>query len=197
MGEKFSVAFVGRIKNGVLYKILKEKGWSQAEFARQIGVHMTQVSSWMLMKSVPLKEETLKKIEELTGRLREDIFPELLQTEEWREFMEQAPREYAVVREISMKTLMSRQNPLALQSVEDEYLELEKTAEESRALQDALNILTPRERTVVEMHTGIGDTKQSTLAQIADAIDISPERVRQLEARAFRKMRWKINKVRG
>ncbi len=194
MNEKFSVAFVGRIKNGAIYEFLKQKGWSQAEFARRLGVRMTDVSNWMLLKKVPHKEETLKKIEHLMGRLREDIFPELLQTKEWQEFIEQAPREYAVIREISVKALMARQNPLALPSVEDEYLEEEEAAESLRALQDALDILTPKERMIIEMHTGLGDTEQLTLVQIGDALGISAERTRQIERSAFRKLRWNLNK---
>lgn len=196
MDEKFFVAFVGRIKNGILYEFLKNKGWSQAEFARQLGASMIQVSNWMLLKSAPRKETILQKIEELTGRLREDIFPELLHTKEWQEFMADAPREYAVIREISARALRAGKNPLALPSPEEKYFEQEEEAESLRTLRDALGTLTPRELEIVKAHFGIDAEHEAskTLIDIGKSIGISQERVRQIERSAFRKLHRKLRR---
>ncbi|TAK20493.1 MAG: sigma-70 family RNA polymerase sigma factor [Chloroflexota bacterium] len=49
--------------------------------------------------------------------------------------------------------------------------------------------LNPRERRVVEMRFGISDGKARTLAEVGDELQISRERVRQIETDALRKLR--------
>jgi RNA polymerase primary sigma factor len=49
--------------------------------------------------------------------------------------------------------------------------------------------LSPREQKVVAMRFGLDGREGSTLKQIADALDLSRERVRQIEARALRRLR--------
>lgn len=58
-----------------------------------------------------------------------------------------------------------------------------------RRLLQALTALTPRERTVVCEHFGLAGTGESTLEQIGERLGVTKERVRQIEKRAFRKLR--------
>ena len=53
----------------------------------------------------------------------------------------------------------------------------------------ALNTLTPIEEEVLRLHHGIGDSDEHTLDEIAKKIHRSRERVRQIEAKALRKLR--------
>jgi len=56
-------------------------------------------------------------------------------------------------------------------------------------LEKILRVLDPRERRILEWRYSLKGEESLTLAQIGDRIGLSRERVRQLEARALRKLR--------
>ena len=56
-------------------------------------------------------------------------------------------------------------------------------------LYEILKTLTPREETVVKMRYGIGFDHEYTLEEVGKELCITRERVRQIEAKAFRKIR--------
>lgn len=56
-------------------------------------------------------------------------------------------------------------------------------------IHDALDRLSERERFVLSMRFGIGDEREHTLAEVADKLGVSLERVRQIQVRAISKMR--------
>ncbi len=58
-----------------------------------------------------------------------------------------------------------------------------------RELQQLLSDLSSRERDVIRMRFGLGDGHPYSLAEIGRALDLSRERVRQIEAKALQKLR--------
>ena len=58
-----------------------------------------------------------------------------------------------------------------------------------RDLQQLLADLTSRERDVIQMRFGLGDGHPYSLSEIGRALDLSRERVRQIEAKALQKLR--------
>ncbi len=66
--------------------------------------------------------------------------------------------------------------------------------EDGRILQEQVNKildnLTVRERTIIEYRFGLIDGKCRTLEEVANEFYITRERVRQIEAKALRKLRW-------
>jgi RNA polymerase primary sigma factor len=56
-------------------------------------------------------------------------------------------------------------------------------------LNEALTLLTPRERAVITFRYGIGDGRSRTLLEVGKELGISRERVRQLEVVGLKKMR--------
>lgn len=59
----------------------------------------------------------------------------------------------------------------------------------SRAIDDALTELPERERQVLELRFGLSDDQPKTLREIGEIMDLSRERVRQIESRALNKLR--------
>jgi RNA polymerase primary sigma factor len=52
-----------------------------------------------------------------------------------------------------------------------------------------LKSLTPREEKVLRMRFGIGERRDHTLEEIGQDFDVTRERIRQIEAKALRKLR--------
>jgi len=56
-------------------------------------------------------------------------------------------------------------------------------------VQNALSVLTERERQVLEMRFGLVDGKDHTLEEVGKYFNVTRERIRQIEAKALRKLR--------
>jgi RNA polymerase primary sigma factor len=57
------------------------------------------------------------------------------------------------------------------------------------SIQDALAVLTDRERQVLEMRYGLVDGRDHTLEEVGQYFNVTRERIRQIEAKALRKLR--------
>ncbi len=58
-----------------------------------------------------------------------------------------------------------------------------------QASSDILSTLTPREAKVLKMRFGIGMNTDHTLQEVGKQFDVTRERIRQIEAKALRKLR--------
>lgn len=58
-----------------------------------------------------------------------------------------------------------------------------------RHMEDAMQILSPRERQVLRLRYGLEDGRDHTLGEIADLLGVSSERIRQIEVASLQKMR--------
>ena len=68
------------------------------------------------------------------------------------------------------------------------YFDAEKT-ETSEQIQQVLKTLTPKEEMVIRMRFGIGADRDHTLEEVGRHLSITRERVRQIEAKALRKLK--------
>jgi RNA polymerase primary sigma factor len=59
----------------------------------------------------------------------------------------------------------------------------------SRHMDDAMQVLSPRERQVLRLRYGLSGGREHTLGEIADQLGVTSERVRQIESAALSKMR--------
>jgi len=119
--------------------------------------------------------------------------------EEVAEAMEVAPEKIhqivqAAQRTISLETPIGSEDETSLGDlIADEISETPyEAASESMLKRDvsaALGTLTPREKMVLELRFGLGHTHQHTLAEVGEQLQISRERVRQIENEALQKLR--------
>ena len=56
-------------------------------------------------------------------------------------------------------------------------------------MEGVLATLSPRERDVLRLRYGIDDGRMKTLEEIGQIFDVTRERIRQIEAKALRKLR--------
>jgi len=57
-------------------------------------------------------------------------------------------------------------------------------------LEQAMAILNPRERTIIEMRYGLQDGHYHTLDEVSAEFKLTRERIRQIEVKALRKLRY-------
>jgi RNA polymerase nonessential primary-like sigma factor len=131
-----------------------------------------------------------RKISQEKGRTAsiEDIANELEMTPpQVREVLLRVPRS------VSLETKVGKEKDTEL----GDLLETDDVSPEDslmrealrRDLQQLLADLTSRERDVIQMRFGLGDGQPYSLAEIGRALDLSRERVRQIEAKALQKLR--------
>ncbi len=63
-------------------------------------------------------------------------------------------------------------------------------------IDQVLATLTPREEKVIRMRLGIGETTDYTLEEVGDAFGLTRERIRQIEAKALKKLRHPLRRQR-
>jgi RNA polymerase primary sigma factor len=142
--------------------------------------------------------ETINKLSRLSRRLEQDIGREPLD-EELAAELELAPER---VREIKK----AAQEPVSLEipvgSEEDSHLGDFVPDEASLSpadvatrqmlkeqMDDVLDSLTVRERRVLQLRFGLEDGRQRTLEEVGREFGVTRERIRQIEAKALRKLR--------
>lgn len=77
---------------------------------------------------------------------------------------------------------------LSLEGDDDPYTPEIEDVSLSEGLSQAMERLSDRERFVVSMRFGIGTDREHTLAEVAELLGVSLERVRQIQVRALHKM---------
>ncbi|HLZ61005.1 MAG TPA: sigma-70 family RNA polymerase sigma factor [Ktedonosporobacter sp.] len=66
-----------------------------------------------------------------------------------------------------------------------------KTQQEQQSfIEQSLTVLNPRERTIIEMHYGLKDGRLLSLDEISVIFQLTRERIRQIEVKALRKLRY-------
>ena len=77
--------------------------------------------------------------------------------------------------------IQDKKSPLPSEIVSDVYL--------NDMIHKVLSTLTPREEKVLKMRFGIDEKKDHTLEEVGQDFDVTRERIRQIEAKALRKLR--------
>ena len=95
---------------------------------------------------------------------------------------------------VSMETPLNRDDETYIGDLieDDESDRPEATTAEELMRQDLgrmLSQLTPRERDIMHLRYGLEDGRQRTLEEVGKLFNITRERVRQIEHKAFRKLR--------
>jgi RNA polymerase nonessential primary-like sigma factor len=131
-----------------------------------------------------------RKISQEKGRVPtlEDIAVELDMTAaQVREVLLRVPRAVSLETKVGKERDTELGDLLETDGVSPEDMLMRESLH--RDLQQLLTDLTSREQDVIKMRFGLGDGQPYSLAEIGRALDLSRERVRQIEAKALQKLR--------
>jgi RNA polymerase primary sigma factor len=103
---------------------------------------------------------------------------------------------------VSLETPVGEEEEGTLGSVLEDVMAPSPEEEAGRQLlrervRNALDVLTPRERTVIELRFGIKDGRPRTLDIVGNELGVTRERARQIEAQALEKLRRSNGNLRG
>lgn len=129
------------------------------------------------------REPTLEELCERTQLSREKVM-RLLEASEALVSLDEC------VKDDGTTSLLERLNDAAASNPEEDALHVESL----EVLEHLMSWLNPQERLIVEKRFGLADGATSTLQEIGQELNITRERVRQLEARALKKLRMAVTR---
>lgn len=148
--------------------------------------------------------ETINKVMRVQRKLMQDLGREPTHEEIGKE-VELEPMKVAEIFKIAQKTtsletpIGDEEDSLLGDFIPDDAVDSPYQATTKRLLKEnvdeVLMTLTDRERKVVEMRFGLGGKKQMTLEEVGRKFGVTRERIRQIEAKALRKLRHPSRKM--
>lgn len=153
-----------------------------------VGIQATTVYDLLNLKAGPLRKDgTLRPVcVAIAGHLGLDVqwlFPDEVYRIKW-------PR--VVAKDVSHEHFVPRFVPLAraagllVSATQDQDLNVRQLGEQ---VAHQLHTLTPREEHVVKLLFGVAGHEEHTLGEVASIYNVSAERIRQVKAKALRKLR--------
>jgi len=142
--------------------------------------------------------ETINKLSRVYRKLSQELGREPTEAELAKE-MDMSPEKVGEILKISQQPV-SLETPLG----EEEESHLGDFVEDKKSippidaasrrllrekLEEVLQTLSPREREVLKMRFGLDDDRPRTLEEVGKAFNVTRERIRQIEAKALRKLR--------
>ncbi len=131
-----------------------------------------------------------RQIAQVKGRTAtvDDIAQELDMTaDQIRELLLRVPRSVSLETKVGKDKDTELGDLLETTDVSPEESMMRESLQET--LRQLLEDLTSRERDVIQMRFGLGDGQSYSLAEIGKSLDLSRERVRQIESKALQKLR--------
>lgn len=177
-----------KVRNNLLLTAMENAGYKTvAEFSRVCGVSQSQIGDFLNLKKAPITQEG--KLCTAAERIADCLclLPEDLWTPEQMQLALPTNRSHFKMSHKEMMLTLSRQTGELPEDVDLNKLLENKDLE--RVIGELLDGLTPREAKVLRLRFGIGVPNEYTLEEIAQKFDVTRERIRQIEAKAFRKLK--------
>ena len=173
-----------KIKNAPMLEIMRVYGYENAaDLSRASGIQQTTIGKYLNLKLAPWSSSRNKwklsivKIADCLKVPIESLFP--------TQHLEKCLPKNSIEAEIDLKELEQLSQGRLEPSIEDRLLE----ESQINIIDAALDTLLDREKKVLKMRHGIGYPESMTLHAIADEFSVTTERIRQIEAKALRKLK--------
>ena len=182
-----------KIKNNALHKAIFAKFPSVAVLCQthpDLSSQESSISALLSFKISPFKKNGQYRnvcltLEQILVVPAEDLFPKKL-------YQQVVGTPTTAVVEVSSFTALpaaAQKEILLLPAPTVEGLSQLELEELRERIGEVLNTLSPREGEIIKLRFGIPDGRTHTLDELAHIFRVNPERIRQIEARALRKLR--------
>jgi DNA-directed RNA polymerase specialized sigma subunit len=175
-----------KVKNNHILKRIEQAGYKTVgEFCRLNNRPNwpSRIGDYVNLKETPINSEGdfYPHVYEMANLL--NCSPEDLFTETQLQTALETNKRTLEVNEAEMKFMLTHQSePLLLEDV----LHKERL---SQKIDQAVNTLTPREAKVIRLRFGLNGVEPKTLEEAGWVLDVTRERIREIEAKALRKLR--------
>lgn len=182
-----------KIKNNLILKMAEDlwETTNQNEISRKIGISPSRFGGYINFKRDPIKyagginqvsgkivgwKSEVYKISEAFGCEPEDIFPEHLQKIRKNNYEIECDSQFLIED-------IKNQEELVLDS------------EIKKMISSSLQNLNRKEETILRLRFGFEEDGEHTFQEIANQLGLTRERVRQIEAKALRKLRVPLKEL--
>jgi transcriptional regulator with XRE-family HTH domain len=181
--EGVKISAITRFKHGALWGALKRLNWTQTDLAKKCGVSIGTISRIMLLKERP-SQRLADVLQSVLGGA--GVYIDV--TQEWPESFRGLPHGAVVeqTRDIDASQLDAYR--CFYDSLEKEAVNEDRLLMRDR-VRAALNTLDDREKQVIVARFGLDADTPMTLEDTGRKFRVTRERVRQMEAKAIRKLR--------
>ena len=181
----FPVALVGRVRNGYIQAAVQQYG-SCRRLADAAGLSYSTLINWLNMTEAPgsvllSRDEFKQKCVQFFGATVDEVFPEAV-----RRMNLTRALSFCVRKDVDLRLLEAYQ-PRMLP--EADPIACVFDTERRELIADALKVLTPNERKVLEMRFGMNDCDPMIYEECGRVMQLTRERIRQIERKAIRKVR--------
>lgn len=177
-----------KVRNNLLMTAIENAGYKNvAEFSRASGVSQNDIGKFLNLKKAPITQEgklgtAAEKIADCLGLLPEDLW-----TQEQMQLALPTNRSHFSMSHKEMMLTLSRNTGELLEDADlNKHME---NKDIERVVGELLDGLTPKESKVLRLRFGIGVSHEYTLEQIAESLDVTKNRIYQIEAKALRKLK--------
>lgn len=175
--------------NARLVETRKAKGWTQGEMSLMTGIQTSRISAIETLRREPTEDEKFELAsaleaspeylfpESLLGIIREGIIPQ---------------KRVAHFGDEHLSRLIESRKLLMLEKgkqLEKDMLHIVDISLLKEPIEEVLKKLSLREQQVLRLRFGLQDGRSRTLEEVGGEINFTPERIRQIEAKALRKLR--------
>jgi len=180
--EEFSFGIRHLAYNAELRKRRLEMGLTQEELGILCGLGKSTISHIEGFRNWP-NDEQKRAISKYLGVQEKTIFPE------WMEQFKVKRSSFSTEHIITERLLPNIIKTLSIPSQIDDTEEKIDRQFMKEAVKDILGSLSDRERKVVEMRFGLDEKGERTMEEVGKQFGVGRERIRQIEAKALRKLR--------
>ncbi len=165
-----------------------KQGYTQEQLGRMVGIHTTAITAYEKLRAMP-SQEIAEKLAEILHRDVNELFPEKL-----RDYMKQIRKgrkkdksetpQHSIPLSPDLESSLEDPSPFTnlevILGISEEELRKKRD--------DILQGLSYREREIIKLRYGLGDGYSYTLEEVGHIFKVTRERIRQVEAKAIRKL---------
>lgn len=178
------------VRNNLILSLIEESGYTSIpKFAKDHGILYGDLNKFIALKKAPITSEgefcvAAKQLMEIFGAAPNDLWTD----EQLTMKLHKNYSERGMDRD-ELAQLAQNLPTITGQITYDSPEEALYKKETAKVIFDMLENLTPRERRAIILRWGFDGTEERTLNEVAHIFGLSRERIRQIEAKAFRKLR--------